>query len=562
VISTTLDRRIGRSTLAVAGVLVGVATLLPVVAVVIAAVRSGTPDSPGASWTLSGLKQVYTTDLIVKPLLDTLKTCVPATAIALVLGVTFAWLVARTDMATRSVLERIILTPVYFSPLAIAVGWITVYAPHTGLLSEILKLDFTNVYSTTTITLFIGVVFAPYVYLVSIGALQNMDAGFEDAGAILGTKAIRRFWSITIPMLRPQLLASSLLVFTQSTAMFAEPLIFGTRFGFTNLPIAIYSQINSYPYNYSLATAISTTMLIISLIGLAIYWRALQQVDRFVSAQGRGFSNRRTNLGKLRWPAAGLMWAYLLVVILLPAAGLLLTSLRPFLSPKFEWSTLGGKQWRTTFDNPVVVHSIYNTVQLAAGVATGAVLIGFLVSYYVVRRPLPFARILDGVSILPIGLPSLVLGVGFVWAYLALPKGVYGTSWSLGLALFTIVIPQAIRTLDAGLRQIGRQPEEAAAILGAGTGRTMLRVAFPMVRSSLLSTWLFVFLLVSIQVSVPLVLRTPGNDVLAVSLWAAVTESGNLPVGCVIALIQGLLSAVVVLVALAVGRNRRLAATL
>lgn len=561
-ISTSVDRRIGRSALAVVAVLVGVVTLLPVVAVIIAAARSGTPGSAGAAWTLSGLKQVYTTDLIVESLLGTLKTCVPATAIAVALGVTFAWLVARTDVASRRILERMILAPVYFSPLAIAVGWITVYAPRTGLLNEIVKIDITNVYSTTAIILFIGLCFAPYVYLVSVGALQSMDAGFEDAAAILGTKAIRRFWSITVPMLRPQLLASSLLVFTQSTAMFAEPLIFGTRFGFSNLPISIYSQINSYPYNYSLATAISTTMLIISLIGLVIYWRALQRVDRFVSAQGRGFSVRRTELGKLRLPAAGVMWAYLLVVILLPTAGLLLTSLRPFLSPKFEWSTLGWKQWHTTFQKANVVNSIYYTVELAAGVATAAVLVGFLVSYYVVRRPLPFARVLDAVSILPIGLPSLVLGVGFVWAYLALPDGVYGASWSLGLALFTIVIPQAVRTLDASLRQIGRQPEEAAAILGAGTARVITRVAFPMIRSSLVSTWLFVFLLVSIQVSVPLILRTPGNDVLAVSLWAAVTEGGNLPVGCVIALIQGLLSALVVFVALAAGRNRRLASAL
>ena len=541
-ISTSVDRRLGRSLLGVAAIIVTVATLMPVVAVVVASARSATPGTPGASWTWAALKQVYTTDLIVTPLLGTLRTCVPATLIALILGVIFAWLVARTDMATRRVLERIILAPVYFSPLAIAVGWVTVYAPHTGLLNGIFGIDVTNVYSTPAIVLFIGLSFAPYVYLVSVGTLQNMDAGFEDAAAILGTKAIRRFWSITVPMLRPQLLAASLLVFTQSTAMFAEPLIFGTRYGFTNLPISIYQQINSYPYNYPLATAISTTMLIISLSGLAIYWRALQRADRFVSAQSRGFSVRRTNLGKLRWLAAAVVWVYLLVVILLPAAGLLLTSLRPFLSPTFDWSSLGGKQWQAAFQKPETISSIYHTVEVGAGVATAATLVGFLIAYYVVRRPLPFGRILDGVSLLPIGLPSLVLGVGFVWSYLVMPRGVYGSAWAFGLALFTIVIPQAVRTLDASLRQIGRHPEEAAAILGAGTGRSLFRIALPMVRTSLVSTWLFVFLLVSIQVSVPLILRTPGNDVLAVTLWSAVTEGGNLPVGCVIALVQGLLS--------------------
>src|SRR6185369_15086375 len=92
-----------------------------------------------------------------------------------------------------------------------------------------------NVYTWSGIILFIGLYFAPYVYLLVAGALRSLDAGYEDASSVLGARPLRSLFTITLPMLRPQIMASALLVFVISVSMFAEQLVFGARFQFTNL---------------------------------------------------------------------------------------------------------------------------------------------------------------------------------------------------------------------------------------------------------------------------------------------------------------------------------------
>ncbi len=558
VLSAKADRRLGRTSLAGAGAIVSCAILLPIAALLFAAVREGTPGQPGATWTVASLAEVYTTSRLATPLFNTLQTCAPGTLLALVAGVLLAWAVIRTNMPGRRRLEPLLLAPIYFSPLALAVGWVALYAPRIGLINVALhQTALVDVYSVSAITLFIGLYYAPYVYLMVAGTLRQMDAGYEDAAAVLGSRPMRRLMTVTLPMLRPQLLAASLLVFTQSTTMFAEPLLFGTRIGFTNLPITIYDQIISFPSNYNFASAISTLLMLVSLLGLFLYRRALQAGERFVSAQSRGFSYRQTDLGVLRWPFALGVWFYLASVVILPVAGLILTSLLRFISPTLEWENIGLTQWQGAFADPGITSAIGNTLVLAAGVATVTTLLGFLTGYAIVRRQLPLSRFIDAVSVLPVGVPGIVLGVGFLWAYLWIPFGIYGTIWTLVIALCTVVVPQAVRNVDAALRQLGHQPEEAAMVLGAGTGRILIQIVLPLLRASLVSTWLFVFMLTAIQVSIPLVLRTAGVNVLSLAVWSTVTEGGNLPRGSAVALIQGALAAGVVLIASRAARGHR-----
>src|SRR5690606_22679387 len=135
--------------------------------------------------------------------------------------------------------------------------------------------------------------------------------------------------------------------------------------------------------------------------------------------------------------------------------------------------------------------------------------------YHVVRKGTG-AVLVDAISILPIGMPAIVLSLGFLWAYLWAPIGIYGTLWALMIALSTLIIPNTIRTLDAALRQVGAEAEFAARQLGAGTGSRILQIVLPMIRGPLLSGWLLAFMLTTIQVSAPIILRTPGQELLSV----------------------------------------------
>ncbi len=559
--STALDRRVGNGLVGTAGLLLAIAVLMPIAMVLLGAVRSDSPGMPGATFTLEHLQRVYQTTWALIPLRNTLLTCIPGTLVALAVGVLLAWLMQRTDAPGHRWLEPYLLAPIYFSPLSLALGWVLLAAPKIGLVNVVLPGSPLNVYSWTGIILFIGLYFAPYVYLIVAGALRSLDAGYEDASSILGARPLRCFVTITLPMLRPQLLASALLVFVISVSMFAEQLLFGARFQFTNLPIEMYSQMVSSPANYNLAAALGTLMLLIACAGLYAYRAALSRGERFVTTQSRGFFSRRITLGRVR-PFVGVaLWLYIAAIVILPIVALLITSFQPYMGADLSLSSMTLRNFRSAFVNPIVVTSMINTLVLSVSVATICTLVGFLCAYLIVRRPLPGGRVVDILSVLPIGLPAIVLSVGFLWAYLWFPIGIYATIWALMLALVTVIIPHTVRNMDAALRQLGIEPEFAAGLLGAGTTRRLWQIVVPMVKGPLIAGWLFAFLFTAIQVSVPIMLRSPGQEVMSVTVWSLAMESGKFGEASVVALIQALVAAIIVVIARRVGRSRYASST-
>jgi iron(III) transport system permease protein len=125
------------------------------------------------------------------------------------------------------------------------------------------------------------------------------------------------------------------------------------------------------------------------------------------------------------------------------------------------------------------------------------------------------------------------------------------------VALSTVIIPNTTRTFDAALRQLGGDVEFAARLLGAGTLRRMVRIVAPMIRPALLSAWLFAFMHTAILVSVPIVLRAPGQEMLSLVVWSLITDTGDLGQGSAVALLQGLVAGSVVLLARRVARGQQ-----
>lgn len=556
---TALDRNLGRLLVAGASVALAIAVLMPISMTLFGAVRSDSPGMPNATFTWDNIYQVYGTWLAWEPLVNTFLTCIPGTLIALSLGVLLAWLMQRTDAPGHRWLEPYLIAPIYFSPLAIALGWVLLGAPRIGLLNVLWPFSgsIVNVYSWTGIILFIGLYFTPYVYLVIAGTLRSLDAGYEDASAVLGARPIRSFLTITLPMLRPQILASALLVFVICTSMFAEPLMFGARFQFTNLPTEIFSRIVSSPADYNLAAALGTMMLFIACFGLFLYRRALTSGDRFVTTQSRGFFVRRVSLGRLRPIAGGFLALYMAMIVILPVVALLITSFQRFIGPRFRFDVLGFRNYAEVFNNTIVIQATINTLLLSAATATACSIVGLLCAYHISRKEVPCGWIVDTLSILPIGVPAVVMSVGFLWAYLWFPIGIYATFWALFLALTTVVIPNTIRNLDAALRQLGTEVEFAARLLGAGTGRRLFQIVLPMLAGPLLSGWLFAFMLTAIQVSVPIMLRSPGQEMMSVAVWSLAMENGRFGEASVVALMQAVIAGLIVIFARWVSRTTR-----
>lgn len=559
---TGVDRALGKGAIGAAGLVLAVAVVMPIGMVLFGSIRSDSPGMPGATFTWAHLHQVYATTFAWVPLRNSFLTCAPGTVIALVLGVLLAWLMQRTDAPGHGWLEPFLLAPIYFSPLSLALGWVLLGAPRIGLVNLLWPGpgSIVNVYSWGGIILFIGLYFTPYVYLIVAGALRSLDAGYEDASAVLGARPLRSFLTITLPMLRPQIMASALLVFVISVSMFAEQLMFGARIQFTNLPIEMYSLLVSSPANYNLSAALGTLMLLIACIGLYLYRLALTRGERFVTTQSRGFVLRRIPLGRVRPLVGAGLWIYVSAIVILPILALAVTSVQPFMGAELKIDSLTLRNFRSAFVNPIVVNSIYNTLFLSLTVATICSVVGFLCAYHVARQVLPGSRAVDVLSILPIGLPAIVLSVGFLWAYLWFPLGIYATIWALMLALVTVIIPHTVRNMDAALRQLGTEAEFAASLLGAGTARRLMQIVLPMLIGPFLAGWLFAFMFTAIQVSVPIMLRSPGQEVLSVTVWVLAMESGKFGEASVVALVQAGIAGTVVILARRVGTSRQASA--
>jgi iron(III) transport system permease protein len=204
--------------------------------------------------------------------------------------------------------------------------------------------------------------------------------------------------------------------------------------------------------------------------------------------------------------------------------------------------------YQVAFKNPLIATALFNTLVLACSVATITCVLAFLVAYHVIMMKSRTSRMLDAISILPIGVPAIILSLGFLWAFLWLPFGVYGTIWAMMIALTAAAVPTAIRTLDAALRQLGGELEFSGQLLGAGVFRRMVQITLPMCRSALASVWLLAFMITAIQVSIPIVLRTPGQELLSVAVWSLVVDSGDIGQASVAALLQAIVCGLVVVI--------------
>jgi iron(III) transport system permease protein len=162
--------------------------------------------------------------------------------------------------------------------------------------------------------------------------------------------------------------------------------------------------------------------------------------------------------------------------------------------------------------------SIFNTLILGASTATAVVPVTALCAWLAVRRR-PGAWLLDQIATLPLVFPAIVMSVAFLNVFVNLPIPLYGTLLSVIIASSTRYLPYGMRYSYAGVLQIHKELEDAASMAGAESRRVFLRIILPLLAPSLISSWLFIFLLAVQAVSLPLLLVGPGTEIVAVTLF-------------------------------------------
>jgi iron(III) transport system permease protein len=374
-----------------------------------------------------------------------------------------------------------------------------------------------------------GLHLSPLVFLLMIAAFRSMDPALEESAAVSSAAPLTVLRRVTLPLLRPALLAATFISLIRGIEAFEVPALLGMPAGVWVFTSRIWQAFSTHPSDYAEGGAYALLLLAVTAVFGLLLLR-LGHARRFETLTGRAFRPRRVELGRWRRPVAAAAGVYVAVAVVLPLAVLAYVSIQPFYGPptldRLRASTLDN--YAAVLSDEATVRAFGNSLVLALGTATAVVVLTALVAWIVVRTRLPGRRLLDLLASMPLAIPGLVLGVALLFVYLRAPIPVYGTIWILFIAYVTRFMPYGMRYAASALQQVGGELEEAAHAGGASWWQTFRRVLLPLIAPGLLAGWAFVVVVSIRELSSSILLYSPGNEVLAVRMWTLYAE-GRFP---------------------------------
>ncbi len=467
----------------------------------------------------------------------TLVYALGSSALAIALGVSSAWLVARTDAPFR----RIAMVAAFLSlavPVIIkSIGWIMLLGPNSGLINVMLRLVVggaegpIQLYSLGGMIFVEGMLWTPVVFLLTLPVLGAMDPSLEEAAAISGADVRQTFQRVTLPLMRPSVFAVFLLALIRALESFEVPLLIGAPGNLHTLTTAIYQTIHTgFLPRYGEASAFAVLLLLIVVAPLAYYYQLTKQADRFATITGKGFRPRRLSLGRWRLPLG--LW--LLIIPGSLAAPLLIlvwASFLPVYKPPelADFAQLSLANYRSVWGRPETLSGLTNSALIGFWSATVVVALTFTAAWLIIRYRSGARWALDVLISVPLVFPGIVLGITILIEFLRLPFiPIYGTIWILVFAFLIRFMPYGMRFCHAGILAIHRELEECGRTCGAGAFTVLRRIVLPLALPSVAAAWLYVFLHTIRDLSIAILLAGPGSQVIAVvilDLW----NNGEVP---------------------------------
>lgn len=487
------------------------------------------PFEPNTIWTLEHLRAVYQDrNLYAVTIPDTLVFVAGSVATTFVIAFILAWLVERTDFPAADVVYTLLLFPLLVPTVVLAIAWIYLLGPNAGWLNVGFRATFglegpgpIDLFSMPGLIACQGAALVPFVFLLLSGTLRTMNPALEEASATSGASPWTTFVRVTLPVLRPGLLAPLILAVLVTLEQFEIPLMLGLPARVTVFSTRIFYELNpdsGLPV-YGRAAAVALPFLLAAIGMLLIYNRLIRQADRYVTVAGRGYQARRLSLGAWRWPAVTFVTMYVLFTSVLPTVVLVLISLFGFRTP--TWDTLSAASlgaYAAVLADSTFWDAVVNTFMVAGLSAAIVTVLGATLAWMLVRGRMPGRSVLDFVSFMSVGIPSVIAGLAAMVLYLTVPLPIYGTIWILVLA-YSYRLAVTTRLSRAGLMQIHVELEEASATAGGRWGTTFRRVVLPLLRPSLVAGFVLLFIIGFREFTLPMVLSSPDNIVLSVMLW-------------------------------------------
>jgi iron(III) transport system permease protein len=500
--------------------------LYPMVFVVAESFNDGEPGHfPPTSLTLDNYTAMFG-DLRI--LTNTAFVAALATAMAILIGFTLAWILTRTAIPGRALLERLMGLPYYMTPLVGALSWAVLAGPKTGLANQLWHLsggtgDLVNVYSPFGIAWVMALFEGTVAFVMISAAMKSMDSSLEEASRVMGGGKLRTIFRVTLPMVAPGVLSATVFVFAEMLGSFAAAFVLGIPSRFFVITTVIWEETLSFPPDYGRAAATGLFLFLIMLVTLTIA-RLILRKGSYATISGKAFRPRAVEVGRLRWALQIFCWGYVTLAVFLPFAALLLTSFQRLATVIWSQTHFTLANYRMALQMGTIGPAFANSLILGLSVATIAVFVVGILVWIIYRSRTPGSSLVEYVVMFPQAVPRMVFGLGLLWAWLNIPIPIYGTLWLLGLAYFTVFLPLGVRTLAGVVLQIDPGLEECARVCGASWLHQMKTVTLPLMRPGLAAAWLLIFIASVRELGVSIFLMGPNAKVIApqiVNSWLA-----------------------------------------
>jgi iron(III) transport system permease protein len=547
--------------------------VVPLFMLLYASVKSTEDKLPfeSTATTLANYAAVFTSPSTLPIFLNTFLFTAGSLAVGLPLAILLAWLLERSAIPGRAWFANLILVPMTIPSLLSAMAWVQLLDPRIGLINVALRGVFGSagdagpfdIYTLYGMCFVQGLRIVPSAYLMIAASFRAMDPSLEEQSAMAGQNIARTTLRITLPIMRPALLAALIYYIMVVIESFDIPGLLGFTARIRVLSTAIYWATHSevgLP-DYGLASALGAVVLAAALLLMWGYQRLTAHHERFATITGKGYRPRRLSLGRWAWPATALCALYVFLAVLLPFAMLLWTSVQPFYAPpsadSLARASLAG--YASIWRDGTVARALWNTTALALATSCATIALAVLVSWLIVRRRKQadgLAHYLATVSFLPQCVPSIVIGLAFIFVYVRSPIPIYGTLWIIALAMTTRYLAYSSRTATSALMQVHGELEEASQMAGAPWSRTLRRVTMPLLAPAMINVFLWVAVHAMQELSMALMLYNPSTVVVSTMIWS-MWQNGRTADAAVLGVVLSLLSALLLLAGHLVSHLRR-----
>ena len=524
------------------GIVLTFSTVAPIVAIVqdTLKIHPGTIDQHLTGrvegYTIVNYIDLFTSRLaktnLWNPLLNTVILSVLTCFISILFGGLFAFLVTRTDMKFKRYLSSIFIFPYIMPQWTLAVVWQHMFYSNKvtgtsdGLLAAIFHIYLPSWWCQGVFpsAMVLGLHYAPFAYILIGGIFKNMDANLEEAATILDTPKWKIMFKVTLPMIKPAILSTILLVFGSAMGSYPVP----HYLNLTTLSTKYISMNSTYTGEASILAII---MMVFGVLILGMNQMSLKSRKNYTTVTGKSGQLTKLTIGKAGKYVVGIV--FMIITFFTSIWPIILFALETFLPNPGDYSFLYSgnlahlttKWWVTNQNitesgmygqsgilyNKTIWHAFFGTLLLAVVCALIAGTIGTLIGYAVAKkRRSKWANYVNNVAFLPYLMPSIAVGAAFFILFSNEHINLFNTYTLLIIAGVVKYIPFASRSSLNSMLQISNELEEAAIIQNASWIKRMVKIIIPIQKSSIISGYLLPFMTCLRELSLFLLLCTQG----------------------------------------------------